>query len=702
MNYYNLYLKYKIKYIGLKKILNDNYEISPIGIFNIEKTNKIYDYDLNIIKNLEKNYDCVYKLVKSYVEFVQGSFIEFDVRNKKINKKYGFDIIPYYSIKIYEKDSCILIDFIDNGKKEILIDNEKILIDNFFIYYKTNYKTNYETKHDNPNVILNKDNTNYDNPYVIFNKDNRKVIKFNNYWYKPESNEIYTILNQLFGIDKYLYYSPQIHGGRIGNTLFPYFINVDKIINFININYDEIKCDKNILLITHSYIRTYISLFDTTINKSDTDLYSDYLFKFSDYDYNLFEIKNKIEKIFNYFISYQLKNFVIESFDNTIGLHFRGSDFCVTFENTSVKYFKILHFKFYYDCIHDIIKKNEKINTFYIHIFSHPNDTQTIEILVDYLIKKIKNNFPHIDIFFKYENEIFKEINLTKPTEYDIIKVISTYKYIIMSNSSFILWSGFLSSNSKLYICQSDSDTTIDNKSELKYPIIFKAYSQAFKSLAEHYNAIVLTSKKYEYALSCYIDIGKYIQLKYIDYSLHRNIKDGVELFNYYDFMIILYCINKPLFNCNCNDIYQIGLKQYKTYFGTENSNNLSPNAKRNLNLFKNKSIIIQLLCNLLKDDDNLYNIFNELEEDNKNHLQYKPTIKIYKIINFIKNNKDTNSIDFIYFIILLFLIKKNNFFYTEFIDSLTFGTNIELIVNKFSEKIICEISNYKSKNIKL
>ena len=105
-----------------------------------------------------------------------------------------------------------------------------------------------------------------------------------------------------------------------------------------------------------------------------------------------------------------------------------------------------------------------------------------------------------------------------------------------------------------------------NDNDELKYLIIFEEYSKAFESLEKNKNTVTLTSTEYEYALGCYIDIGTYNDYEYLDKFLGY----------YFDFeekfliiMILLLYYNNNSFNyMNCNDIYQIGLQQYKTNFG--------------------------------------------------------------------------------------------------------------------------------------
>ena len=318
-------------------------------------------------------------------------------------------------------------------------------------------------------------------------------------------------------------------GGRTGNTLFYYFYQVHHIISLKDFDFNN----KNILFIDHlsavelrfnSNKRLFDLISPITLYSTFSNFYPIFIFCYSTL-INLFNIKDCIINIFDYHVDSNIKE--LQLFEKQIiGLHFRGSDFCVTKQNYPIDHFKIIHFKYYYDCLLDIILTNHLTNI-EVHIYSHPNDHDIIKFMLYYLQIKLCS----FNITYKLEKELNTEYDI-KLNEYNIIYLLSTYKYIILSNSSMVLWSGFLASDvSHVYICNSPPEFESSNH------IIAESYILPFNNLIENLKNVHVMIEKSElyYALMCRIDLNDYI----IDY-VSSIWPENIEFFNYFDMIITL------------------------------------------------------------------------------------------------------------------------------------------------------------------
>lgn len=707
----NKYLKYKKKYINLKNNINNDINNNIGGEFwddkefndnntvfnNLVNLYNNYTYDTEKLKILKSKFYDIYDFIINYINFLNLNFIKFDIKNKNIKKITSLEFIPCYSIKLHFNDSNekkYYIEFINDGKKEISFDiiNEEYLYSKKFEYYA------------NTKGIILYQNKNFDKiaEFYIFSRYNKFDFDYNELFIKLFIKKEYNlIIPDIFSL-----------GGRTGNSLFQYFYTMDAILKTIELYYDKIKKNSEILLIEHSSLRE-IKINNNILNDNEFKLYfSEILYNrnYNPYNFiienkvNLFNIKKHIEIVFDTLLTNQIKNLKITHNKKIIGLHFRGSDFCVTSENIkSPGSFKVMHFKFYYDCLNDIIKKNSDENNFEVHIYSHPNDRSTINLMVNYLNKKFIINLSNINITFKHESEICKEYLISNPNEYDIIKLLSTYQYIILSNSSFALWAGFLSdSSSVLYMCTSEN-------------IIPNLYVNSFEQLNLYHNTVIKNPTEIEYALCCYINLNLYIK-KYAYTTKYYYNKFN---YNYFDLIIILNSIINIQNKCNPKFIFELGKKQYETNFGIKNNNY----AQNELNIiYKNKVEIIEKICLLGSDDNYLDQIIKCLNKNNSSKLYYNLDLDLLYSSNIPLCNeeyliKDDKTIIFIYFIILLYIIKKNDTLFCEVIESftptLTFESFtptlifeifedyteycvIESIVYKFINYIICEIKNHK------
>jgi len=152
-----------------------------------------------------------------------------------------------------------------------------------------------------------------------------------------------------------------------------------------------------------------------------------------------------------------------------IAIHFRGSDFCVTEENEPPKFgrFFVLHCKYYLRALRSLKNIPKRII-----IFATPEDKYIVLMMIEYL----KFFFPTTD--FLTESEFIQNhisgVQINGVLE--LMLLISLFDTIILSNSSFSFWCGYLSSASRVM-------GYIRGEHECNDFIISKAYPGALDDL---------------------------------------------------------------------------------------------------------------------------------------------------------------------------------------------------------------------------
>ena len=138
-----------------------------------------------------------------------------------------------------------------------------------------------------------------------------------------------------------------------------------------------------------------------------------------------------------------------------VALHFRGSDFCITDENWRNAHFFVLHFRYYLAALDKLKTRNYNLVTGEttlsdpkrVTIFATPMDKYIVLMMIEYL----KHFFPQTEFLTEQEyieNHI-SGVKINGPLE--LILLISKFSGIVLSNSSFSFWCGYLSSsNSKV------------------------------------------------------------------------------------------------------------------------------------------------------------------------------------------------------------------------------------------------------------
>ena len=139
-----------------------------------------------------------------------------------------------------------------------------------------------------------------------------------------------------------------------------------------------------------------------------------------------------------------------------VAIHFRGSDFCITKENVmSEAKFLVLHFSYYLEALRQLSEQPERIV-----IFATPIDKYIVSIMKEYL----RHHFPATD--FLSEDEFLTDgvsgVAIDGPLE--LIMLISKFDKIILGNSSFAYWCGFLSDASAVmgWFRRYPADTILD------------------------------------------------------------------------------------------------------------------------------------------------------------------------------------------------------------------------------------------------
>ena len=138
----------------------------------------------------------------------------------------------------------------------------------------------------------------------------------------------------------------------------------------------------------------------------------------------------------------------ISNNNNNIAIHFRGSDFCITNENFNfMNNYKFIYFTlnfiYYYESIIEILKNmsEQYIN---IDIFHNASDNDIVILMKIYLQTKLESMFTNKIITIRNESEIMRNLDIV--SEIDVINIMSKYKNIVLSNSTFCFWSAILSS----------------------------------------------------------------------------------------------------------------------------------------------------------------------------------------------------------------------------------------------------------------
>ena len=616
---------------------------------------QIIDYDLcylEICHDMKKDITDDNNLKSMYeLEQKKNSVITLDYYGRK-TQPYNDDIVP--SKKPRKPLVPLFIDGIEAGYETTEDDQDEFYLK--INYMKINEKTLIKIQFD------------------VQRFETRDIIRYQ----KRILNLIIKIFSKKDDVTMYIC---KIRGGRIGNLMFSYFWELYKL----SITCNNKKITKDVIITDFNYYFNFsgetrfskiskLSFTSPLKNYSEENENTTYdqiyeklnaekiitLYDFSvksdgDNKYNLHDFRNNIISLFKLMLSKDIQNKINKIketnymfFDN-IALHFRGSDFCVTHENNTHKNiisFTVLHFRYYYDCILDVLKhigpEKEKI---FVNIFHHPYDTYTVDIMIAYLHEKLKD---YTNIVFRKEKDLLDNIDVNeKMTEFDLINIISKFKYIVSSNSSFSAWPLFFSNESIGYVCGEMKKTI--NDVLIKYNF-YNCYSQTDTlkniTIVKKYE----TEGEFSYLVPCYTNINKYFN------ALFDKKFDIVSDINYYDFYILLSAILQ----------HDIKDNNYFTTIFSKFYNNITQLG------FENSS-----------------NIKTEIEYSTQTADKIHVVYEIYKFVTSLNNNIDfivddpIYSVNFLKFIGILKKIKINNKLIVKLIDTLNYSMG-----NIFIEKI--------------
>lgn len=428
-----------------------------------------YKYDISQIEKLretvgnETHYECYFYILNCFVTFVDNINLIYDASLDEFRVSSGMNIINFGTIELeinknenYSNNLYIVIH--NDMKKDIIIKTGELDAE----YGEL---VNQQTNSFMSGSAIN-----------IFERSDKKIIRITEKKYSSGSYFIdYSAILTMQS------YSLNATGGRVGNNLFGlmwqiyYLVDQCKINNIKDkfiIQMDEnssdfvyfngyankmkfMMADRTSKLTTDNIDR----MFTRESNRSLSHFYN-FIAKSPDSSivHNLDKYKKHEQYLFDLSLDKNTKNIIDSTketgyFTNKIALHFRGTDFCITKENTSYeKSFVVLHFKYYYDSLVDIINKNPllKIN---ICLFYHPFDENNINLLILYLTNKLRKITQNQIVFMK-ERELTKSLNIEgKINEVDIINLMSKFEYIILSNSSMCFWAAYFNIGSKVYVC---------------------------------------------------------------------------------------------------------------------------------------------------------------------------------------------------------------------------------------------------------
>ena len=595
-------------------------------------------------------------------------------------------------------DYCIF----DSKTQKFVIKNGKLLTLNYSIEKENNKITIQIIDKENKvkkkiEITINEQNTNWK---IYFYGD--EIKEFDEYKYKINKDILEKIFIEYLFYDMFdnLFICPfNLSGlvcGRLGNNLFSYvwlllihlqitnnekdmlifskytkknrpekrFIKVFDIFENINYDLDRIymninENDENYKLIRKiNNLNSYISnpqyeLFNKKFCLSD--LYTREIIHCELKEDNNIIITNFIESLIDK-DNFDKINKKKKFFENDISLHFRGSDFCITHENNyNSKLFLTLHFKYYYDCLVNIIENSEKTN-FTINIFCHSHDEYIVYIMKIYLKQSLKKKFNDVNLDFRTETLFFNKFfsgrndKLKNLMELELIYIMACHKYLILSNSSLSFWSGFISKNKTLYYVYNDPDHIKYDWMKPKYYINFYPIFYYLEEITINKKCINIVKDKTdkeikEYIFPCYI---KYTQEKI--YKKKCNDNGSISYHTFFIMLCLVYIGNKIEKDKVKEVIENIHVNTLKTDF----ENNENSNSREYL-----KDICYEIYLNII----------NTIKDK-----QINTDSDFIKILRELYFKPDTNS--------------KNNYL-VILINSLHYSNNFELSIKNICEYII-------------
>ena len=160
-----------------------------------------------------------------------------------------------------------------------------------------------------------------------------------------------------------------------------------------------------------------------------------------------------------------------------VALHFRGSDFCITHENRDNPTFFVLHFRYYMEAMKTVRFKVGIIKR--VVIFATPIDRYIVSMMIEYL----KYFFPETDFLTEgeYVENRISGVKINGPLE--LILLISKFQNIILSNSSFSFWCGYLSKPSSKVFAWFPK--------KVRYSSLCKIMPNAYKTSLKYLDAIL-------------------------------------------------------------------------------------------------------------------------------------------------------------------------------------------------------------------
>lgn len=440
--YFNKHLEYKTKYTNAKSgikntILFDNYQLNSINQF----TSKLSDIDDVLF--------CDENMTKPIIEILEILLECCQTLSKKVTINYNNRVKEFYFARPYQNSTLRLNvaemeqnqDNIEQNKIffscDLMQDTDKLL----------SLKIEFENYFDIGTGNQVKDMSTI---YTVDNEITEAAALFSIIFNKCKM--IPTALNNLYDLPNGIF----INVGRFGNIMFPIVHYLCAILN---------KRDDFVLGL--SFLKNYIKMgqsvyFGPDIYDYDTNI-NEYYNKYNleslrpytrdpfrlyfdiDQESYILKYRQDVIKFFGFYIKSKnpkLDELIIDR--EFVALHFRGSDFCVTQQNERGSDFYVLHFKYYYN----ILQQNKDLQHRTIVLFYHPDDDNIIDMMIVYL----GYFFPNCK--FIKESQFIEKSHVHIAKQLELIYLISKFSTIILSNSSFSFWAGYLASpniSSKIY-----------------------------------------------------------------------------------------------------------------------------------------------------------------------------------------------------------------------------------------------------------